>query len=543
MKSKMLGALALLTLIGALFIMQSAGSSPPTADAATGTIAALNVGTCLTTDGDVFKGDCEPLMGVSGSDGWEVRDEIVEVSTLYATYAHDPKTASNEPRAILRDSDLIQISIADADRDKRTGVLIGSDTTSPLDSTADPPVTSPLGMAIKDDLGDLDFPSPATAEIAYTHADFDFITGGSPDNVIANSGNHTLNFTRANASSEQFHPGDFDVDGNGAIVRFYGCVSEDTSACGDDSDGEDDIQKLTGLEVDEDASNGQAHGNTAPWLGVNASVPDNHNIIILAIYYRTSNVEDLVGGETYRECSGDGAPSESNDVWSCPTGQNLSENGGEFDAVFTSDEKEDNDALVVRATADGSLEERSVNLYLRETARFSGVYQGFVRLTDDNGDGRDDNSDPKKTAIDNWGRKVGDGKGMEGVDEDDATRRGDAAIVAVESGPVTIEYRDSGGTMRRLRIEIDHQAPTINVTSPSHGSASGDQTPDFAGSLEDTESGLADNSFRLVVDNRVDSNGDARKNSDFALDGKAPDAGRSRYRVRPSHEHRRLHRL
>ena len=60
MKSKMLGALALFTLIGALFIMQSAGNSPPTVDAATGTIDALNVGTCLTTDADVFEGDCDP---------------------------------------------------------------------------------------------------------------------------------------------------------------------------------------------------------------------------------------------------------------------------------------------------------------------------------------------------------------------------------------------------------------------------------------------------------------------------------------------------
>ena len=55
MKSKMLGALALFTLIGALFVMQSAAISPPTADAATGTIHALNVGTCLTTDLATFE--------------------------------------------------------------------------------------------------------------------------------------------------------------------------------------------------------------------------------------------------------------------------------------------------------------------------------------------------------------------------------------------------------------------------------------------------------------------------------------------------------
>ena len=57
MKSKMLGALALFTLIGALFVMQSAAISPPTADAATGTIHALNVGTCLTTDLATFENE------------------------------------------------------------------------------------------------------------------------------------------------------------------------------------------------------------------------------------------------------------------------------------------------------------------------------------------------------------------------------------------------------------------------------------------------------------------------------------------------------
>ena len=50
--------------------------------------------------------------------------EVEEVSTLYATYAYDPKTASDEPRVIMQDADLIKISISDSGRDKRTGVLI-----------------------------------------------------------------------------------------------------------------------------------------------------------------------------------------------------------------------------------------------------------------------------------------------------------------------------------------------------------------------------------------------------------------------------------
>ena len=532
MKSKMLGALALLTLIGALFIMQSAGSSAPTADAATGTIAALNVGTCLTTDGDVFKGDCDlcrsPVQDADG-EAWEVRDEITEVSTLYATYAHDPKTASNEPRAILTDSDLIQISIADADRDKRTGVLIrGATGPSPIPDD-DAPSTN-LAAVIRADLGTLDFPKDADpdqndnpdgddGDIMYSsHTDasngITFNVRGETDSVIEGSGNSTLNFART-AATFAFDPGDFDVDG-GAEVRFYGCVDADANDACDAGETIENLKEY--LKVDEDASNGEASEDTAPWLGVNASVPSGDKIVILALYYRTSDVEDLVGGNAYRHCTGFSGtvapqPTESDDEWSCSSG-NVTERDGEQDVNYTTDEVDDNDALVVRATADGSLEERSVNLHLRETARFSGVYQGFVRLTDDNGDGQDPNNANAPTTPDNWGRQVGPGSG--------ATKE-TAAIVAVESGPVTIEYRDSGGTIRRLRIEIDNQAPTINVTSPSHGSASGDQTPDFAGSLEDTESGLADNSFRLVVDNRVDSNGDARKNSDYALDDKAPD--------------------
>ena len=127
MKSKMLGALALFTLIGALFVMQSAAISPPTADAATGTIHALNVGTCLTTDLATFEDEMCKLSGDGTGDSpvkWEVRGEVDEVSTLYATYAYDPKTASDEPRVIIQDADLIKISISDSGRDKRTGVLI-----------------------------------------------------------------------------------------------------------------------------------------------------------------------------------------------------------------------------------------------------------------------------------------------------------------------------------------------------------------------------------------------------------------------------------
>ena len=87
MKPKLLGALALLTMIGALFVMQSADQYTPTADAATGTIHALNVGTCLTTSADVFTKDkdgkvvddkCANLD--NDADDWQVRAKIAEVT-------------------------------------------------------------------------------------------------------------------------------------------------------------------------------------------------------------------------------------------------------------------------------------------------------------------------------------------------------------------------------------------------------------------------------------------------------------------------------
>lgn len=557
MKSKMLGALALLTLIGALFVIQSAEQHTPTADAAAGSIAALNVGTCLTTDATVFKGGCDELShdAAGTDDDWEVRDKITEVSTLYATYAHDPKTASNEPRAILMDSDLLKISIKDADRDRRDGVLVrgaayaGANDASDSDDTIadfDEDVTGSLAAVIRAELdkdglnyqtavdldtADDDEEIKFTSEEAADRSNGIWVHGGGADNTtsaIGSSGNHTLNFSRLGdpagaATAWAFKPGDFDVS-NDAVVRFYGCLTAGATvtAC---TAGDTKINLKDYLTVDEDASNGEASGNTAPWLGVNASVPSGQALIIEAIYYRTSNIEDLVGGETYRECSGDGDPSKTNDEWDCPNSQDVVENDDEFDVDFTNDEKSDNDALLVRAIADGSLEERSVNLHLRETGRFDGVYQGYVRLTDDNGDGRDPD-DTNKNDIENWGRKVGDGEGTKGDGAEDDARRNEAAILAVESGPVTIEYQDTDGRKRTLRIEIDNQTPTITVTSPSHGSASGDQTPDFAGTLEDTESGLVDGSFRLVVDNRVDSNGAEGKNNDYALIGNGhPAAG------------------
>ena len=545
MKSKMLGALALFTLIGALFVMQSADQYTPTADAATGSIDALNVGTCLTTDATVFKGNCEDadkkarLSGGSGSGEWEIREKITEVTTLYATYAHDPKTSGDAPRAILNDADLLKISIADSGRDKRTGVLIRGASNSDTITDDD---TSGLGFEIREDLkkDKLDYqthdpdttdPNDTTDDDVIKFSSEDSVGDGievhlqrSTDSSIAdNSGNFTLNFSRSgspeippNVSHDdwQFDPGDFDVDG-GAVVRFYGCVDvKDDEDCGDETDGSDDIKNLKDfLSVDEDASNGEASGDTAPWLGINASVPSGKEIVILAVYYRTSDHENLVGGQKY--CTATDAKGVDDDGI-CPDDKETKNDddtrNSAADVDYTTDEQDKNTALIVQASADGDLEKRIVNLNLKEAKRFSGVYQGCIRLTDANGDGQDPGATPPTTKTTDWGREVMDGSAA-GAD------CAGAAVLAVDQGPVIIEYRDSDDKKQTLRIEIDNVAPTITVTSPAHGSSSDDQSPDFAGTLEDAASGLVDKSFRLVADNKIDGAG---KNVDFVLTGKAP---------------------
>ena len=87
------------------------------------------------------------------------------------------------------------------------------------------------------------------------------------------------------------------------------------------------------------------------------------------------------------------------------------------------------------------------------------------------------------------------------------------AVLGVESGPVTIEYVDTDGRTRTLRIEIDNQPPAVQITSPAHNTASDDHSPDFNGSLEDTDSGLVAESFRLVVDNDADG----EENDDYVV--------------------------
>ena len=165
LSSRILTALAVLIL--AVTVVAVRAGSTDTVDAATGTINAVNVGTCYTTDDAVFTvADCNDGDDNTGpNEGYEVagRDSITEVGTVYATYAHDPKTAPDNPRAILENSNVIKISIKDTGRDKRTPVLLGAGNVAPCDTTEElnsqTPRTNPCGAGGNTTDGEADFDS------------------------------------------------------------------------------------------------------------------------------------------------------------------------------------------------------------------------------------------------------------------------------------------------------------------------------------------------------------------------------------------------
>ena len=92
--------------------------------AATGTIDALNLGTCTTTNADVFSFGDDCLQPEAFFQQNPPLEDLIEVDTLYATYAHDPRTAAESPRAILDHSDHILVSVTDTGRDRRDPVLV-----------------------------------------------------------------------------------------------------------------------------------------------------------------------------------------------------------------------------------------------------------------------------------------------------------------------------------------------------------------------------------------------------------------------------------
>ena len=450
-------------------------------------------------------------------------------------------------------SDLIKISISDTGRDKRTGVLIRGESHSGV--IGDDDNVGSLANVIRKDLIDnkidsvLGGKNTAGNDIGFSSEESDgdgislYQGAGENSSAIESSGSWTLNFTRNGKDNSdspaidwQFDPGDFKVEGGDAVVRFYGCLhasicDPDPDNAGD-TDKDDDIKLLSDyLTVDEDRSNGEASGNTAPWLRVNASVPTNKK------YYSRNLLPDersreLGWSEEYWTCADDAnskkvSPTKerigdpAKDSWQCgytsatSPGTAANKTDSPTNVVYTSSEKDKNTALMVEATGGAG----AVNLVLKEAERFNGRYVGYLRLTDQDGIGEaNDAANPGS-----WGRKFGHGDQKVDLDSKGNLTADSAAVVKVRGGLVTITYRDSDGTDQKFVVQIDTQAPTIEVSAPANGSSSDDQSPDFSGTIQDSGSGLVDESFRLVIDNKVD-NTDGGPNSDFALDPYAPNA-------------------
>ena len=497
--------------------------------AATGTIDAMNVGACTTTNGDALKiGDCKIDVNGEAGDGntlafFEAEElgEAIEVDELYATYAHDPKTAAEAPRGIIANADLIKISIKDTGRDRRDPVLIAIDTAGPgettvvrsrldsdTDDTNDPTVfkgttetTAGSGVfdaapwVLDDDYDDnVETPGGGSLEVVADSvgvapaalADLELQTPhfGIDATAIATftaSGSYTIRWQGSDANNP-FHP--IAPDGK---VKFFGRINDNLATGGDGIDGYGPFKDIGGnVKLDEDVVSGE---NGTPAMILNVSVPTAvtvgaGGVDLQVIYYETSAKENLDGGQCYKETTAD-------DVTTCISSGEANEDPD--DVLFTKSEKDNNTALLVQATSDGN--DGVADLYLTETGIFDGVYQGFLRLTDADGDG-----DAAEDARTSWGENAGDLDNPTVGDATDATVSGTATL-GVGNGPVVINYRDSDGQTRSFTIQIDIDPPVINVDSPVHNSRSDDEKPSFVGTIGDGDAGLAADTFQLYVDN------------------------------------------
>ena len=599
LSARIFTALAVLTLLVAYVAGGGASSS---VKAATGTIDVVNVGTCYTTDAEVLDvDDCDD--GNNATTGYSVagRDEEVQTDQIYATYAVDPKTSAESPRAILENSDLLKISINDTGRDKRTSVIIrvGSappntpDPGSPIDSDSentgsgndyedamefifaeaieDKKITdedSEFGGATKGPNGFLSRETRGQrfaitnqgdrwqTRTAWQWGDLPGGDGTGPERLFSHAvlerGLNTLQIIKPDHAQfrdgngndyEEFKPMSVDdakpnirfygylVDGRRAVVGSPQDLSNDGYTLADfqDDDGNFEIINLKDyVTLDEDRAPGSADADVvdepalAPWMNVQASIPNDRMIVLRYILYETSEREELVGTGKYDRTADDGSYAAGTNGNPDPTnddGNDATDDTPAVPVAFTKDEREDGDALIVRVESDGV--ESSQNLWLRETGRFTSTYEGYVRLTDANGDGTQNcndvytqaeaDEDPDLNAGDpkqseNWGRKVCDAQSpilADGADEEERMVNA-AAVLGVESAPVTIRYKDSDGVERTFSVSIDTSTPSVQIDQPAHKAPIQDTTPQFVGSFTDGESGLLDESFRLYVDSKRD---------------------------------------
>ncbi len=388
------------------------------------------------------------------------------------------------PRGILANADLIKISIEDKGRDKRTGKLY------PVESPRS--LTETSSKVIADELGDLVGDLTITNKILQKSGDARFDEDGDGDDGATDkSGLFELNLVDDGTSGAA---AEFPMAplGDGKIY-FFGRICDGACDSGGTT-GTEAVVDLTGdfVSLDEDLNSGvraeeSGRAGIAPWFRASVSVEAGKTVDIEWIYYQTSDQEQIVGGwtkSTYASSSIKDEPLKH--------------------PVFVDDEDEtdeaDQDAIIARVSSDG--DEPSQNLRLKESSLFSGVYEGYVRITDSDGDGFGDHDNDASTPEQrtNWGLAVGDAS---------ADTIAGAAVIGVESGPVTISYRNSNGDDRTLSILIDKTAPTIQIDSPTHKLSSRDDSPDLLGTFQDGGgSGLREDSFKIYADNREDGSDD-----------------------------------
>lgn len=498
----------------------------PDASAAAGKIDVLNVGTCYATSSDVFEqDDCIDNVGEAddqyrldtgsnpGIQGLETK------STVFATYAADPRTSSDAPRGILQDADLIKISILDGGRDRRTPVLLRAG------GAQHPTLSAPLDCYNVSSDGDLVFNANAArgsqidgydremcAVYELINDEF-FPTARMDGNALlkhdraqkfidraddpGDRDTAAVSFTGSRASgnvlevmlptpntgNETYHPLHREVEDNllssDTVIRFYGYLQSDTDKGGceritaaqaADIDGlaEAKICDLGNLvQFDEDVGSGntadEVAGGVAPWITFGMGVGTTDIVHIRYVYYLTSEWEEIIGGRL---------PSAYPDEVNPPR--------------FTKEEEGDNPkATILESTGDGST--RMQNLWLRETGRFTGRYEGFLRLTDSNGNTLDGDT--------NWGRAIGDATGHE---------NNEAAVLSVQGGPVNIRYKDYEGNTQTLAISIDTEPPEVLVETPAYKTNFADQRVRVVGTFSDDGSRLREDSFRLFLDNTDD---------------------------------------
>ena len=295
LSARILTALAVLAFTVA--IVAGARSATDEVSAATGTIDALNVGVCTTTNADVFGlSDCGQL---NADDEREQKaffqqgelDDLIEVETLFATYAHDPSTAAEAPRAILTDGDSVLISITDPGRDRRDPVLVTTVGETPddddgIEEVAGTPPTIMFRVGEDDttteDIDESMIPKTTVADtvgvkpgelptieqqVEFNGADD---LGGTAGSTYINSGTYEIIWERETDEEDDFKP--IAPDG---VVKFFGRVDDGIAGVedGDKNDGFGPFKNIgSNIALDEDVISGEP--NEPPVMTLNISVPD-----------------------------------------------------------------------------------------------------------------------------------------------------------------------------------------------------------------------------------------------------------------------------